>query len=157
MLSLLIPDVYQVKRWLDQAGIRHYVCDNCHGLHMSELQACDGVADARLFVEDDRMVLTTDLELRPSAVVMALAETSLMNIQYPHIKVFVDINDDSLPRLVACCLLLSRQGVTFEQFIYFIQAVISDTVALVDQCRGSDWLSWPDGDSPEPTAPHALH
>lgn len=144
MLSLLIPDVEQVKRWLTQAGIQHYICDQCHGLHLSELQVREGVSDARLFVEEDRLLLTTELELRPSALVMALVETSALNMQYPLLKVFSDVGDDVLPRLVACNLLLTRQGVTFEQFIHFMQATVDETVSLIDQCMQSGWLVWPD-------------
>lgn len=160
MLSLLIPDIGQVKRWLNQAGIQHYVCDQCNGLHLSELQVREGVSDARLFVEDDRLLVTTELELRPSALIMALAETSPLNMQFPLLKIFVDVNDDTLPRLVACSLMLSRQGVTFEQFIHFLQAVVGETVEMLGQCQQDNWLCWPDeedaGGDDQQTS-HALH
>jgi len=59
MLGVVNADAEQVKQWLQQANIRHYICEHCHGLHLSELQEREGVVDARLFVEEDGILLTT--------------------------------------------------------------------------------------------------
>ena len=92
---------------------------------------------------------------------MALAETSPLNMQFPLLKIFGDVNDDTLPRLVACSLMLSRQGVTFEQFIHFLQAVVGETVEMLDQCQQNNWLCWPDEDEDaggdDQQTSHALH
>lgn len=154
MLSLVLPDADRVRTWLEQAGIKHYICDQCHGLHISEVQAREGVVDSRLFVEEDALLLTTELELRPSALFSAMAEMASFNMTWPALKVFPDINDDSLPRLVACDLLHGRQGVTFEQFIHFVQATVDATIQLLDECQRLNCLFWPDED--EPDAPHPL-
>ena len=71
-------------------------------------------------------------------------------------KLFLDVNDDSMPRLVACDLLLGRRGVTFEQFLYFVQATLDATVQLLEDSQQADWLFWPDDDVP-PAEPGSLH
>lgn len=144
MLGVVNADAERVKQWLQQANIRHYICEHCHGLHLSELQEREGVVDARLFVEEDGILLTTELELRPSALFAVQAELTRLNMAYPSIKLFLDVSDDSLPRLVACDLLLGRHGVAFEQFIYFVQATVDATVQLLDEGQEFNWLIWPD-------------
>jgi hypothetical protein len=144
MLGVVNADADQVKRWLQQANIQHYICEHCHALHLSELQEREGVVDARLFVEEDGILLTSELEVRPAALFAVQAELGRLNMAYPSVKVFLDVNDDSLPRLVVCDLLLGRNGVTFEQFIYFVQATVDATLQLLDESQESDWLLWPD-------------
>lgn len=144
MLSLVLPDADQVRAWLEQAGIKHYICDQCHGLHISEVQSREGVLDSRLFVEEDSLLLTTELELRPAAIFSAVAEMPRFNMSWPALKVFADVNDETLPRLVACDLLHGRQGVTFEQFVYFVQATVDASIQLLEECQRLNCLFWPD-------------
>ena len=97
MLGVVNADADQVKRWLQQANIQHYICEHCHALHLAELQGREGVVDARLFVEDDGILLTSELEVRPAALFAVQAELSRLNMAYPSVKLFLDVNDDSLP------------------------------------------------------------
>lgn len=155
MLALLVPDATQVERWLRQAGIHHYICDQCHGLHLSELQGRDGVLDSRLFVEEDGLLLSTELEIRPGSLLMLLGEVARLNMAWPTLKVFLDVNDDALPRLVACDLLLGRAGVTFEQFIHFVQANVDATAQLIEECQQMGCLFGPEDELP--SGREALH
>lgn len=148
MLALLVPDAAQVERWLRQAGIHHYICDQCHGLHLSELQGRDGVLDSRLFVEEDGLLLSTELEIRPGSLLMMLSEIPRLNMAWPTLKIFIDVNDDALPRLVACDLLLGRAGVTFEQFIHFMQANVDATAQLIEECQQMGCLFGPEDETP---------
>lgn len=157
MLGVIHADADQIKQWLQQANIQHYICEHCHGLHLSELQGREGVVDARLFVEEDGVLLTTELEVRPAALFAVQAELSRLNMTFPSIKLFLDVNDDSLPRLVACDLLLGRRGITFDQFIYFVQATVDATLQLMDECQQFHWLIWPDEMDGDAAPGDALH
>ena len=68
MSDLTALDQGQLENWLNRAGISHYICDQCHGLHLSGLQELDGVADSRLFVEPWGLLLSTELVIRPVAL-----------------------------------------------------------------------------------------
>ena len=68
MTSIRVPDKALLQEWLDQAGIEHYLCGQCEGLHIRVLQETRGVIDSRLFLEDYGLLLTTELELRPGAL-----------------------------------------------------------------------------------------
>lgn len=155
MLSLVTPDADQVERWLRQAGIQHYICDQCHGLHISELQGREGVIDARLFVEEDGLLLSTELELQPSRLFDVQAMVPRLNMAFPGLKVFLDVNDETLPRLIACDLLLGRAGISFDQFILFVQATVDATVQLLDECLQASCLFQGDDETPAPNG--ALH
>lgn len=155
MLTVVTPDAAQVTRWLEQSNIQYYICDQCHGLHLSELQGREGVLDARLFVEEEGVLFSTELEIRPAAIFAVQAELTRLNMEFPSLKLFVDVDDESMPRLVACDLLLGRQGVTFDQFIFFVQVTLDATVQLLEDAQQANWLFPPDDDS---TAdPGALH
>lgn len=146
MLSLVTPDSEQLGRWLRQAGIQHYICDQCHGLHISQLQGRDGVLDSRLFVEDEGLLMSTELEIQPSRLFDVQAMVPRFNMEFPNLKVFLDVNDDSLPRLVACDLLLGRSGVSFEQFLNFLQLTVDTSVQLLDECQNMGCLYVGDDD-----------
>src|SRR5690606_38595946 len=154
MLSLVTPDAGQVERWLRQAGIQHYICDQCHGLHISELQGREGVIDARLFVEEEGLLLSTELELQPSRLFDVQAMVPRLNMAFPGLKVFLDVNDETLPRLIACDLLLGRAGISFDQFILFVQATVDSTIQLLDECLQASCLFQGD-ETPAPNG--ALH
>lgn len=155
MLMLVVPDAAQAERWLRQAGIHHYICDQCHGLHLSELQEREGVLDSRMFVEEDGILLTTEVEIRPASLLRMLSEISRLNMAWPTLKIFIDLNDDALPRLVACDLLLGRAGVSFEQFLHFTQANVDATAQLLEECQQLDCLFGPEDESlPERDALH---
>lgn len=154
-MGIVTPDANQTKQWLQQARIEHYICEHCHGLHLSEVQQRDGVVDSRLFVEDDGLLLSSELELRPAALFAIQADMARLNMTYPSLKLFLDVDDESLPRLVACDLLLGRQGVSFEQFIYFVQATVDGTIQLLDECQEKTWLMWPEEGAP--AEKEALH
>lgn len=43
-----IPSSEMIMRWLQQARIEHYVCDQCHGIHMVSLQSVEGIQESRI-------------------------------------------------------------------------------------------------------------
>ncbi|MCK0536651.1 YbjN domain-containing protein [Alcanivorax quisquiliarum] len=158
MLSLVTPDAGHLERWLQQAGIEYYICDQCHGLHLSALQAREGVLDARLFLEDDGILLSTELEIRPSSLFLVQADLGRLNMSFPMLKIFLDVNDDTLPRMVACDLLLTQQGITAKQFAYFVQSCMDACQQLLDDCQQTDCLMGPEGLADNDAPPHgALH
>lgn len=134
------PDSGQLERWLTEAGIEYYICDHCHGLHLSDMQGRDGVLDARLFVEEEGLLLTTELELKPSALFAIHADISRLNMQFIGLKVFIDINDETLPRLVICDLLIGAAGINAAQFMAFLEATLSGTGELHEECGRLGYL-----------------
>ncbi|EKP0262340.1 YbjN domain-containing protein [Aeromonas sobria] len=139
-----IPSSEMVMRWLQQARIEHYVCDQCHGIHIVSLQSVDGIQESRIFVEEEGLLFSSELEVRPSAMLPLVADLGRLNMQYPSLKVFLDIIDDNLPRLVVGHTIFTNAGLTVEQFLLFVQSTIAATHELVAECERSGFLNLAD-------------
>lgn len=152
MEPLFVPDANQVKRWLDEGSTTNYICEHCDGLHLSELQQMDGVLDSRIFVESDHLILTTEMEVRPTALLPLTIETGRLNMAFPHSKIFLEVTDDALPKLVVMDTLHTRAGVSFSQFRHFLLTTMENTRQLVSDCQNMGVLTYldsPAGDEEE--------
>lgn len=121
MSSLLIPDLALLRRWLDQLAITFFECDICQALHLSHMQNVDSIVDAKIDILDETVLFTVSAEVRPSCLLALGAELSQMNASILGVKVFIDIQDDNTPKLVACMMLNASVGICFEQFAAFMQ------------------------------------
>lgn len=136
----------QLEHWLSRAGIEHYICDQCNGLHLAGLQELEGVVDSRIFVESWGLLVSTELVIRPVALLPLVADLSRLNIDYPTLKLFLDVVDDAMPQLVAGATCLTGAGITEEQFRRFVGTTTEAVRQLVSECRHLDYLL-PDEDA----------
>ncbi|ART81079.1 YbjN domain-containing protein [Oceanisphaera avium] len=141
-------------RWLSASYIEHYVCENCHGIHFSELQALEGVLESRLFVEQEGALLTSEIEIRPTALLVLMAELGRLNMNYPSLKVFVDIVDDNLPRLIVAHYLHTQVGMSEQQFIWIMQQTMMATQQLLLEIEELGFLMQDDEPLKTPLAVH---
>ena len=118
-------------RWLSAGYIEHYVCENCHGIHLSELHEPEGVLESRLFVEQEGALLTSEIEIRPTALLVLVADLGRLNMNYPNLKVFVDIVDDNLPRLIVADYMHTQAGIDQAQFTWIVQQTVIATQQLL--------------------------
>ena len=129
-----------MQNWLEQSGTEYYLCNHCDGLHLRSLQDTQGVIDSRLFLEEFGLLLTTELELRPSAVLAVSADLGRFNMDYPILKVFLDMVDDALPQLVVAGNLSIGTQLNAEQFIHFIATTVDATAHLAASCGQLGYL-----------------
>ncbi|MBO1518657.1 YbjN domain-containing protein [Oceanisphaera pacifica] len=118
-------------RWLNAGYIEHYVCEHCHGIHFSELQALDGILESRLFVEHEGAILTSEIEIRPTALLTLMADLTRLNMNYPSLKIFVDVLDDNMPRLIVADYLHTKAGIDQAQFLWIVQHALMATQQLL--------------------------
>ena len=150
-----IPDRDQLMAWLKQAGVAYRLCDRCDGLHIRQLQRLEGVVDSRLFVEPYGLLFTTEVEIRPMAVLPITADLARLNMDYPLLKIFVDVVDDAVPQLVMAGSQLTQAGVAPHQFDHFISAYLESMTQLIEECRHLEYLYL--GGSTEVTSRNTLH
>ncbi len=98
-----------------------FECDNCQALHLPHMQNFDGVFDAKIDLIDNTILFSAMAEVRPSAVLPLAADLSAINASSLTVKAFLDMQDDNLPKLVVCQSLSVMQGVTYEQFAWFVR------------------------------------
>jgi hypothetical protein len=156
MTSPQQPDRALLQRWLGEARVDHYLCNECEGLHLRALQELDGVIDSRLFLENYGLLLTTELELRPMALLPVAADLGRLNMDYPTLKLFVDVVDDATPQLVAAGTLPTAAGLTLKQFAHFVAATVAATRRLAAECLQQDYL-FPAADDGGAMPSNALH
>ena len=85
------------------------------------MQNFDGVFDAKIDLIDNTILFSAMAEVRPSAVLPLAADLSAINASSLTVKAFLDMQDDNLPKLVVCQSLSVMQGVTYEQFAWFVR------------------------------------
>lgn len=140
MTAIRVPDKSLLQDWLDQAGTEHYLCGQCEGLHIRALQDTPGVIDSRLFLEEYGLLLTTELELRPGALLQVSADLGRLNMDYPTLKIFLDVVDEALPQLVAAGVCHSAAGLSAGQFKQFIDTTVEATGHLAAVCEQLSYL-----------------
>ena len=151
-----IPDRKLLERWLRESHIEFEDCGRCEGLHLPPLRDLEGVIDSRLFLERYGLLLTTELEIRPMAVLPLSADIGRINMDFPTVKVFLDVADDTIPQLVIAGILPSGAGLTREQLASFVELTLEETRQLAGECLQLNYLfAEPEGGRPDIT--RSLH
>lgn len=121
-----------VLRWLEELGIAHYLCGQCQGIHISEVQEQDGVLESRLFIDQGCLIYSTEAEVKPSAMLPLQAELHHINGACAHLKAFLDITDEDPVRLILCDTLWLSAGITREQLQVFLANLMPVKTELLD-------------------------
>lgn len=150
------PDRDLLKVWLQEARVQFSECGECEGLHLAALQGIEGVIDSRLFLERYGLLLTTELEIRPMAVLPLSADLGRVNMDFPTLKIFLDIVDDATPQLVIAGVLPTQAGLTLAQCAHFISTTMDATRQLCEECLQLDYL-FEEGAARGSTPNRALH
>ena len=140
MSNLQNPDRATLEEWLQDMHVDNYLCGECEGLHVTALQSVEGIVNSRIFVQQSNLLFTTELEIRPMAVLPLSSELGRINMDYPSLKVFLDVVDDATPQLVVAAGLLSSAGVAQQQFSDFVITTMDGTRLLADECLQLDFL-----------------
>ncbi|RLQ23148.1 YbjN domain-containing protein [Seongchinamella sediminis] len=156
MTAPIALDRALIEAWLDEARVEYYTCDHCEGLHLQSLQDIEGIIDSRLFLEPWGLLLTTELEVRPMALLPLAADLGRLNMDYPALKLFQDVVDDATPQLVIAGTQLAGAGLTLEQFATFVATTVAATRQVSTECRQLNYLfaEAKPGEHPGPTAIH---
>lgn len=138
--SIQVPDKPLLQEWLDAAGTEYYMCGQCEGLHIPALRDAPGVIDSRLFLEEYGLLLTTELEVRPGALLLLSADMGRLNMDYPTLKIFLDVVDDALPQLVVAATCPAGAGLSRKQFNLFVATAIEAGGHLAQSCEQLNYL-----------------
>lgn len=140
MTNLQLPDRDLLERWLEDIHIENYLCGHCDGLHISALHALDGVINSRIYHEEGVLYFSTSFEIRPTALLPLAAELGRLNMDYPTLKIFLDIVDDATPQLVASDHMLTSSRITADQFAEFVVTSLDGTRLLAEECLELNYL-----------------
>lgn len=150
MDSLVVPDLELLRRWLDQLGISFFECDSCQALHLPHMQNFDGVFDAKLDIVDNVILFSALAEVKPTALIPLVGDLSQINASSLTVKVFIDIQDDNLPKLIACQALSIAVGVAQAQFAHFLQQAEEQMSMIILEAHANELLFLGDEDEGVP-------
>lgn len=150
------PDRTLLRQWLEKAHVEYSECGECEGLHLAALKSIEGVIDSRLFLERYGLLLTTELEIRPMALLPMSADLGRINMDYPILKIFLDVVDDATPQLVIAGVMQTQAGLTLEQTAQFISSCMDATRQLAAECLQLDYL-FAEGEKRELGTKKSLH
>lgn len=118
--------------WLKLLKFDYHLCGQCQGIHITEVQDQEGVIESRLFLETDRLIYTTELDVRQSTLLSLNSEVHKLNGTYANIKLFLDLADSCPSRLVVCDSQWMSAGLTQRQFGKFLRAAIDAKIEIID-------------------------
>lgn len=156
MINLQQPDRDLLERWLEEIHVDNYLCGECEGLHISAVHAMDGVANSRIHLEHGMVSFSTALIIRPTALLPLAADLGRLNMDYPTLKIFLDVVDDATPQLVANAHILTGSRITPDQFATFVISTLDGTRMLAEECLQLNYL-FTDIDELDAGTSHSLH
>lgn len=137
-----------LRTWLSRAQIENFECGQCDGIHLSALDSGDGPVECRVMHRPDSLLLLTQVELRPSAVLPMGAFAGVLCAEFPEIKVHVECPDEEVPSLVISHAVPHLFSVGEGSFVGWVQWYLAATQQVIDEARQSGLL----GNPPEPLA-----
>ncbi|HHR5804617.1 TPA: YbjN domain-containing protein [Providencia alcalifaciens] len=140
MDSICYPDISQLREWLDQLKTSYFECDSCAALHLPHMQNIDGIFDAKLDIINNVLVLSALAELKPTAIITLVANISQINASSLTTKVFLEINNENLPKLVVSQSFSFGAGMTYRQFSHFIQEAEEQISSIVFEIFSNNLL-----------------
>lgn len=149
METLIVPDLALMRRWLEQLGVSFFECDSCQALHLPHLQDINGVFDAKVDLLENVIMFSAMAEIRPVALIPLVADLSQINASSLTTKIFIDIQDDNLPKMVICQSLSVTAGITLEQFRLLLQEGEEQTSQIIMEARANELLTISDNDTDE--------
>jgi hypothetical protein len=84
------------------------------------------------------------------------ADLGRINMDYPILKIFLDVVDDATPQLVIAGVLQTQAGLTLEQTAQFISSCMDATRQLAAECLQQDYL-FAEGEGRAITSAKSLH
>ncbi|MEQ4639762.1 MULTISPECIES: YbjN domain-containing protein [Providencia] len=140
MDSICYPDITKLREWLDQLKTSYFECDSCSALHLPHMQNIDGIFDAKLDILNNVLVLSALAELKPTAIVTLVANISQINASSLTAKVFLEINNENLPKLIVSQSFSLAAGMTYRQFGHFLQQAEEQISAIVFEIFSNNLL-----------------
>lgn len=140
MDTISYPDISQLREWLDQLKTSYFECDSCAALHLPHMQNIDGIFDAKLDIINNVLVLSALAELKPTAIITLVANISQINASSLTAKVFLEINNENLPKLIVSQSFSLEAGMTYRQFCHFLQQAEDQISSIVFEIYSNNLL-----------------
>lgn len=137
---ITVPDLTIIANWLKKLNVTYYQCENCTALHLAHLQKFGGIADAKVDLLDDIITISIVSEIKQSAIPALLSELSQINSSTFLAKVYLDVNDSDLPKIIFSYSMHAAEGITFNQFSLSLSSLEEEVLQIVSELESCDLL-----------------
>lgn len=138
---ITLSELSLISEWLKKLNVEFYQCDSCLALHLSYLQKLDGVADAKVELIDNVVMMSVIADIKSSAIMSLMAELSQINLSTFFAKVYLDVKDNSEARIVFSYSLHMTDGLTFNQFSMSLASLEEEALQVIGELHSCDLLS----------------
>lgn len=156
MTNLQQPDRDLLERWLEDIHVENYLCGECEGLHINAVHELEGVVNSRIYLEQSIVCFSTALVVRPTALLPLSADLGRLNMDYPTLKIFLDVVDDATPELIVTAHMLTGARITADQFATFVINTLDGTRMLAEECLQLNYV-FTDIDELDAPSSRSLH
>lgn len=134
-----------LEKWLDDLNVRYFICPDCEGIHLNEMEENLGVLESRILLEGGLLIVTTELAVRPSSVLPLHGSMHLINLDNPLVKMALHMHDEDVPQLIVSAALPSK-GLKADYFGHYLVEVLQATTLVLDNATQMDVLYLDDMD-----------
>ncbi len=131
MSTLVFVNQESILKWLTALGIQHYMCGQCQGIHISELQSHENVLESRIFLEQECLIFSTEIDILNAELLAINAELPKLNGTYANLKAFLDISNEGPARLIICDTQWISAGLSKDQFGVFAHSAIEAKLEIL--------------------------
>jgi hypothetical protein len=129
-----------VREWLSAAHVDHYECGHCDGTHISALDSGEGPLECRVMWQPASLLLLTQVELRPSAIVPMAALATGLCAESAELKIHVESMDEEPPSLVISHAIPAFIPLSRKAFTEWVQWYLAETQRIIDDVRQTGLL-----------------
>eukprot|EP01053_Blabericola_migrator_P010916 Blabericola_migrator_1__10915@NODE_6304_length_563_cov_5_262097_g4269_i0_p1_GENE_NODE_6304_length_563_cov_5_262097_g4269_i0NODE_6304_length_563_cov_5_262097_g4269_i0_p1_ORF_typecomplete_len162_score1_02YbjN/PF10722_9/3_9e05GFA/PF04828_14/0_37GFA/PF04828_14/3_5e03Inhibitor_I10/PF12559_8/0_4_NODE_6304_length_563_cov_5_262097_g4269_i060545 len=130
----------QLEQWLQILLYPYYRCTTCGALHLLQRPFESKGVVVSVDCLEDQLQYTVAAAANPSAILSLMSSIGELNATYTGIKLFIDLQPESWPQLVASSTFSVVAGITFEQFTGFLYHVESSIESIVKELFFCDHL-----------------
>lgn len=117
---------------LQQLPLEHHLCGHCQGLHLDHLEERPEVLEARVFCFAEHLQFLVEVEIKPSAILQFQAVSCQLNQELPQSKLFMELDDDIMPRVV-CSLSLPNFNLDQAQIRHWLSLCEQQCGQLIER------------------------
>jgi len=154
---LVMPDLAVLREWLERLQITCFECDACQALHLPHMQSIGAIFDAKVDMTDDIILFSALAEIKPSSLMALVGQISQLNASSLTMKIFIDLQDDNIPKLVLCHAFVATAGITIDQFNCFLIEAEEQAAQIILDVQSHGWLCYDDDNIAYSSVNHQLH
>ncbi|RKS87695.1 putative sensory transduction regulator [Orbus hercynius] len=152
-----MTELSQIAQWLNKMNVDFYQDEDDFTIHLSYLQKIDGIYEAKIELIDDILKVVITAQIKLSAIISLMAELSQINQSIYFTKIYLDIVDDSEPKIIFTYAIHAADDLTFNQFSLSLASVEEEALQVIGELNSCELLNNKCRDTHQSIVPLVFH